>query len=162
MERIVDIYGNCANFDEMYQPEDSWYGQILVDKNQIFEGVIEDYNQRNMFYVCGKITPEELSVYRLAREGVQLPHHFVGEKDKKDGRFYGIDAVTNLFMDIPVGEVKMSLRPADKTRSETDMERDYIRQRMELVQATLDDESLGILYQFRNDRKQINAAKAEK
>lgn len=120
MEKIVDIFGNYTDFDEMYQTENSWFGRVVMGDDSEFEGIVEDYNQTDSYFVFGQVTEEGLSVTKCAKQDKDVPYVYEGEYE--DGRFYGMVQARNLYVKIPMGECKMSLMPADVTREESDQE----------------------------------------
>ena len=120
MERIIDIYGHSAEYDEMYQLENSWFGRVIIGEDQKFEGIVEDFYQTAKYFVFGQVTEQELFVTKCTKQDTDLPCYFSGKQD--DGKFYGDYSVKNQYVEIPLGECKMSLLSADKTRDESDTE----------------------------------------
>ena len=120
-ERIVDIFGHYTEFDEMYQADNSWFGSVIMGEDNEFEGIVEDYNQTDSYLVFGKVTDTGLSLTKCSKKDKDIPYVYDG--DYEDGRFYGMVQAKNLYVEIPMGECKMSLLPADVTREPREEEK---------------------------------------
>ena len=150
MKKIVDLYGHYTNFDEMYEPENSWYGQVLVGADHQFEGFVRDYVTADCFYVCGTMSKENLDVYQCTSKEGGVPHRYVAARDKD--RYYGTYYGTNGYAEIPVGECKMSIMPAEMTREETDYERELIQERIKYLKSELGESSISLLASFEQSK----------
>ena len=161
MEKIVDIFGHFTNFDEMYEPENSWYGPVLVGKDHHFEGVVRDYNEKDYYYVFGTMSKEKLDVYKCAKEDHQVPHRY--EATRVEGKYFGTYYGTNGFVEIPVGECNLSLMPAEQTREESSMEVEHIKKRIEMIKKELGENSVSLLnYLEQAAKAQTTTGKVEK
>lgn len=117
MKKIFDIYGHFARFDEMYDLDDSWFGRILVGKNNLFEGIATEYNGNKKFFLYGYMFDNSLRVYLCPTEESMLQKEF--DLLKESDKYEGICSVINSTTSIPIGECRVSLLPADKTREES-------------------------------------------
>lgn len=130
MERIIDIYGYKAYFDQPYQLEDTWFGRVILQENQTFEGIVEDYYQTEKTMVFGKIGESSIELTQCAKGDDEVPYFY--DTKEEDGKFYGDYFAKNPYVVIPLGECKLSVFPSEKTRESSeeelkDLKKDIIR-----------------------------------
>ncbi len=116
MERIIDIFGQSAYFNEDYQVEDSWTGRIVLSDNLTFEGIVEDYSKTEYFLIFGKIGKEGLEITKCTREDKEVPYFFNATEDDK--KYYGDYYADNSYVKIPLGECRVIMIPAEATRGD--------------------------------------------
>lgn len=149
MKRIIDIYGYFARFDEMYDIDDSWFGRILVNDNNLFEGIVSDYDQTSISYVFGYMYDNSLRVIKCPGH----PSELVREYDtlKEENKYEGICSVINSKTSIPIGECKLKLFPAEKTREPSEFEEESLKARIASAKESISEEGMEIFKTFQKE-----------
>lgn len=150
MEKIIDVFGYSAEFDDVYRTDDSWFGRVLVGEDNQFEGVVEDFYQTDYYFVFGEMKDKSIRLIKLSRNDRDVPYLF--EATKENRKFYGDYSAKNLYVEIPLGECQVSLLPADATREESDYEKDGIRLKMEDLKQQLGEIGQSIYQDFSNSK----------
>ena len=153
MEKIIDLFGYNANEYDMYDAENSWYGTVLVGEDNWFEGVVREYCDEDYSLVFGHMTEETLDVIKVAPEDQHVAKRYEGLKDGK--KFYGMYMAKALWTEIPIGECKMSLLPAETTREETDMERAYVHKKINIMADRLGEMGTLLYQDFQTQRRKM-------
>lgn len=152
MKKIIDIYGHFARFNEMYDIDDSWFGRILVDKNNLFEGIVIDYNGDNKYFVYGYMFDNSLRVYLCPEDSNMLQKEY--DLLKEDEKYEGLCSVVNSTTSIPLGESRISLLPADKTREESKEEEQSLKYAIRNVRKNISREAKDMYKKHKLENKQ--------
>lgn len=152
MKKLVDIYGHYARFNEMYDIDDSWFGRVLIDDNNLFEGIVSDYDQTSSYLVFGYMLDNSLRVIRCPRNNSELIREY--DTLKEEEKYEGICSVINPTTSIPVGECMISLLPAEKTREITDYEIERLNNRIKDIKAEISPDSQEIYKSFKQETKE--------
>lgn len=117
MEKIIDIYGHYAQFDDFYHTDDSWIGRAVLHDDNTFDGIAKSFGGNDSFVLVGNIGKGFINTYVTG--GIeQYPRLFKGIQDTND-KYYGACYVTDGCVDLAIGEVKLTVMDADKTRETT-------------------------------------------
>ena len=156
MERIIDIYGSSADYDDIYRPDNSWFGTVLVDDNNYLKGVVEDYYEQIYHLVFGKISESDISLIKCSNEDATTPQSFTANRD--DRKYYGDYFAKTRNAEVALGECQISYIPAEVTREETEEEKAYIRERISIVTQRLGNNGKELL----EDHEKVRLEQAEK
>ncbi len=154
MEKIVDIFGYSALYGDMYSPDDSWFGRILLGEDNKFEGVVEDFYQTSFFLVFGHMTEDSIDLIKCSRMDTNMPYLF--SVTKEEFKYYGDYYAKNLFAKVPLGECKLSILPAEVTREESDYEKNGLKNGIELLKKDLGKKGKELLVEFEKQREFTN------
>jgi len=136
MSKIIDIYGHHASYDEPYYLDNSFIGRAIVKDDKTFEGIAEPYYEDgSKFLIFGNMGLGYVNTYVIGSDS--FPRLYKGIKD--GNKFYGASYVTDGCFDLAIGECKMTLQSADKTREVTAGEEKSIMHQVKLVKACLTD-----------------------
>ena len=138
MERIIDIFGHYANYDDYYHVDDSWIGRALLHDDNTFDGIAESYDGEEEYLLVGNIGKGFINAYVTG--GInKFPRLYKGIEEVKE-KYYGSCYATDGFLDLAIGEVKLTVMNADKTREVTDNEIANINKGIELLKTKLTDD----------------------
>ena len=156
MERIIDIYGHYAQYDDFYHLDDSFIGRAVLHEDKTFNGYAKSYDGDEAFVLVGNIGNGFINTYVTGGKD-QYPHLYKGIEDTKD-KYYGACYATDGCVDLAIGEVKLTVMDADKTRETTEAEIETIKQGEEIVKSGLSEKQLGfyetiIEYNYGEERK---------
>ena len=129
MLELIDIYGNYLNTDELYGTENSWFGRILKQADSKYEGIVEDYNQQNIFLVFGELTKDSVTLIKLEKE--VMPVKYEGIKEKR--RYEGVVSLIDGEQEEILAECFISTQPAEKTREITELEINFLQAQIEIL-----------------------------
>lgn len=119
MKKLIDIKGYWnTSFDWNLNDKDMWEGQILLEEDGWFEGIVKDpYSQyTGDRFIFGIYHPEKvIDLYKYAPEDVSSPFRFHGDRDVKG--YDGVFSVYGLFGETPYGNCHIITQYA---KSETD------------------------------------------
>lgn len=93
MKKLIDIKGYWnKTFDSSINDKDMWEGQVLLEEDGWFEGIVNDpYSQyTGDRFIFGVYHPEKvIELYKYAPEDISNPLKFHGDRDAKgyDGEF---------------------------------------------------------------------------
>lgn len=121
MKNIYDIQGFYCSYGAMFNQSDSWLGKIILNPDKTFEGVVKENTGNSLEFVFGKIADNnKLDLIKTTKGDSRLPYHFLTENTETSYRGnYFVKAEDNEF---PLGEAKINLMAADKTREITSTE----------------------------------------
>ena len=138
-DKLMDIYGHYACYDDYYHLDDSWLGRVIVHKDKTFEGVAESYEGDYRYLLVGNVGDGFINCFVNGGNfnNPRLYKDFVCGPDKT--KYYGSCYVTDGYFDLAIGESKISLRPAEKIREVTDGEISSLRRFIEETKESLTD-----------------------
>ncbi len=108
MKSIREVILKEAFYDEMYDPEDSFIGKIIIDEDEKFEGIVQNYNHTSRHFVFGLIKDDKMRLYRCTKSDKELPKVYRGNKESLY-RFEGEVSATTAFAECPLGECRMTV-----------------------------------------------------
>ena len=120
MEKILDISGSFSNFCGEYLDDDCIIGRIILDNNNRFEGVIEKLFLNDSYFVFGHLDSEQIDFIIGNDEVDEVPKRIVVYKDKNF--FAGSYSAKDIYSEIPMGESRIRIYPADQTREVSNFE----------------------------------------
>ena len=135
MKKILDIGGIYTNAFGEYEEENCLFGRVLIDDDNRFEGVVESNFSNSSYLVFGHLNKEQLDFIVGNDESEDVPKRFITKKN--DNVFDGTIYAKDMFNEIPMGECRMSIRPAEQTREVTDYEFSIVNRQIELQKITL-------------------------
>lgn len=119
MKKLIDIkcYWN-KTFDFNMNDKDTWEGQILLEEDGWFEGIVNDpYSQYKGYrFIFGIYHPEKvIELYKYAPEEISKPLKFHGDRDAKgyDGEF----SIIGLFGEQPYGNCHIITQYSELARN---------------------------------------------
>lgn len=142
MAKLMDIKGYFAmSFGYDFNDKDIWEGQILLQDNGWFEGIVVDQNSSYTGdrIVCGLYYPgKAIELFKLAPPSVSVPFVFHGEKNDKgyEGQF---EAIGRLGV-IPYGRCRIITRSIEDTRGNVDEETKALEERIQKCKYGMMDE----------------------
>ena len=139
MDKIQDVYGYFANYDDYFHKEDQWYGRLLVKEDNIVEGVAEDFFGDEHYFLHGTINKDSISIMRFTVNG-ESRHANKYSGSRINSRFYGTCFATDSFVEIPLGDCKIAIRSADNIREITDEEVKKIEDSINMMKDKLTSE----------------------
>lgn len=145
MERIIDIYGHFANFDEMYDIDNSWFGRLLTKDYINFEGIVTDYYEREVYFVFGKLEDESINIIRCSE--TDLPKKYNARRIEK-GKFEGECSAASIGAEVPLGDCKITIIPAEMTREDSKEERVRLKNRIKNVKDDITEEGRELYSEF--------------
>lgn len=125
MEMIFDISGMQTNILGEYTDENCWIGRIILNENNRFEGVMEKLFSNKTFFLFGKLDSEKLDFIIGNNEDEEVPKRMVVLK--KDGCYEGTYSAKDIYTEVPFGECKVRIYPADQTREVSDYEMSVLK-----------------------------------
>ena len=120
MEKILDISGMLANFLGEYTDENCWIGRVILNENNRFEGVIEKLFSNDTYFIFGNMDSEHLDFIIGNNEDEEVPKRLVVYKDINC--FEGSYSAKDIHTEIPMGDCRARIYPADQTREVSDYE----------------------------------------
>lgn len=156
MERIIDIYGHYAQYDDFYHLDDSFIGRAVLHEDNTFDGVAKSFDGDETFVLVGNVGKGFINTY-VTGGNDQYPHLYKGIEESKD-KYYGSCYATDGCLDLAIGEVKLTVMDADKTRETTEGEINDILNGVEIVKGKLSEKQLGfyetiIEYNYSKEKK---------
>ena len=142
MERIIDIYGHYAQYDDFYHLDDSFIGRAVLHEDNTFDGVAKSFDGDETFVLVGNVGKGFINTY-VTGGNDQYPHLYKGIEESKD-KYYGSCYATDGCLDLAIGEVKLTVMDADKTREITEGEINDILNGVEIVKGKLSEKQLGL------------------
>ena len=135
MKKILDIGGMYTNSFGEYEEGNYLLGRILLDDDNRFEGVVESNCSNSSYLVFGHLNKDQLDFIVGNDEIKEVPKRLKTQKNNNvfDGTLYAKD----IFNEIPMGECRVSIRPAEQTREVTDYELSIIKRQIELQKINL-------------------------
>ena len=124
-EKILDVYLQYAEFGEEYSENNTIFGRVLVGKDDYFEGIIGDYNQKHLSLLFGRFNENEVEMTTCTEKDTEVPYTFRAFAAGKS--YKGDFNAQNLYEEIRLGESRIVIMPADKTREEYEEEKNGIR-----------------------------------
>ena len=152
MKKIMDVYGYYANAEDMFEKEDSFYGSVLVDQDNTFEGVVQEYCGEEYSLVFGKVSKDKIDFVKVQRNDARVAHRL--EAERENDKYYGYYSAKSIYIEIPIGECKVSTLPADKTREETEFERNLLQARIQVMSSDLGPLGQELYQDFINRKNQ--------
>ena len=135
MEKILDIYGYSADYDSMYEAMNSWFGRIIVTSNLSFEGIVNDFDQQNTYFVFGTIEKDQISLMKCAKGDDHVPYLF--RASNEDGKYYGDYMTKSPYFECPLGECKISLLPDESISEDTNLENALLKLKIKKIKEQL-------------------------
>ena len=143
MKTVKDIYFHFAGYGDIYRPEDSFFGRILLNDDSSFEGIVEDYYQTNHYYVFGKITEQKkIELIRSSKRDLSIPVLYRG--DIENGRYYGSTFCKTRFTEEPIGECKVAIKDPEVYREILPGETAAIEKSIGVFLKTMGEETSGL------------------
>ena len=136
MKRIMDIYGHFANYDQAYDLENCWYGRVIVKEDNTFLGYGESYYGDENLVLFGDLSKDAINTY-VFDETVSFAKLYKCEKE--DSKYYGTCFFADGFLELELGECKLTVMDADKTRETTNEEIQMIEKETELLMTNLNE-----------------------
>ena len=126
MEKITDIFIDCAEFLCDYSDNERVTGRIIIGEDNFFEGVARNKKHNHNYFIFGNITDEdEINLVRCSEDDEEIPRIMVV---KRNGHGYeGNYQAKNEYTIIPLGDSRITLLPAEITREETDWEKKQVK-----------------------------------
>lgn len=159
MERLEDIFGYFAFYDDYYHKEDQWFGRVIVDEENNFEGIATDFNENEKYYVFGSYLNDKISLYRFTLDDTtRFAHKYTCGKAGK--KYYGTTFVTDSFIEIPIGDCKITLMNADKTREVSEVEIDKVKEHIEEYKNSLNNKQIALYESLHNGEHEQNVERS--
>ena len=159
MERLEDIFGYFAFYDDYYHTEDQWFGRVIVNEDRTFEGIATDYYENENYYIFGSHINDKLVLYRFQLDDTtRFAHKYTCGKAGK--KFYGTTFVTDSFIEIPIGDCKVAFMDAEKTREVTEAEIEKVKDYIESYKDSLNDNQKALYNSLHNGEHEQNVERS--
>lgn len=146
MKKIIDIGGIYTNSFGDYEDENYLFGRILLDEKNNFEGIVENHFSNYRYLVFGSLKKDGLDFIIGNDETEEVPKRFITHK--QDDCFGGSIYAKDRYNEIPLGECRISIRPAEQTREVTDYELFIINNQIEFQKISLGERSRELYSDF--------------
>ena len=151
MKKIRDIICAHTTYGDVYHHDDSLTGKILLASDSSFEGLIEDSNGQETFFIFGNMNKENqsISVIKSTKNDDDLPKEY--RVYNENGNFYGDLYVKTRFAEIPIGECKVSVINPDTYREVSPREYKQLKTNIQMYKSSLGEESFGLYQEIMPD-----------
>lgn len=148
MAELMDIMGYCnSNFSLDFDEHDKWEGQLLLEDDGWFEGIVVDNNRayKGDRFIFGVYYPKKIiELFKLSPNSVSPPFIFRGRRDAKT--YVGKFEVLGLFGSMPSGACSISTQYVESVRKNTDSEMAILKAKIQKYKNELLDSSCKELY----------------
>lgn len=154
MDSLIDVRGYYTNYDDSYEIENSWYGKVLLNSDNTFEGVVTDYSETSDYFVFGTITSEQITLIKCMKNDEEVPKQYLVYKDKSC--FEGEVSAKDLYVEVPMGECRILINPADSIRDIGEYELLFLRNKIAHVKESFGDRTKELYDAFLKRKKDSN------
>ena len=149
MTKLIDINGYWNAFYEWnFNDQNMWEGQILLQDDGWFEGIVVDPNSsyKDDRFIFGVYYPDKIiELFKLTPQSINNPFVFHGKRDAKgyDGQF----EIIGLFGPKPYGNCHIITQFAEAVRQGTEEESQKLESKIQRYKDSMMDETSKQFYE---------------
>ena len=150
MEKILDINGIITDVCGEYTDENCWIGRIILRLDNSFEGVAEKLFSNEKYFLFGHLDSEHIDFILGNNEEDEVPKRLDAYLD--DGFFAGPFYAKDIYNEIPLGECRVRVNPADQIRETSDYEMVIVKNEIKNQKENLGERTKGLYEEFQNNK----------
>lgn len=156
MKKIIDLNGTYSSAEI----ENKWVGRVLLDSNNYFEGFIENYYYNEISYVFGYLDSENFKMIVCSKDNNEMPKKY--DCVRFDRTYDGKISVTDLFIDIEIGQCSIKAQNAEITREGSNYELSIIEETTKRQKEIVNSNSEAIIRLFENTKNKSSSCNVKK
>ena len=153
MEKLLDIGASLTVYCGEESEKENLYGRVILTEDNKFEGVAENIFSNGTYFIFGNLESNKLDFIIGSDETEEVPKRVIVYFDR--GVYRGSTYAKDIYNEIPFGECRTILKPADQTREVSGYEISIVKNSIKNQKENLGERSQELYELFKEEKNKV-------